>query len=287
MSDPRGAGLSPRGSTHVVGVIGWPVDHSLSPVIHNAAFAASGLDWVYVALPVPPDSVAEALAGIRALGLLGANVTMPHKTAVADLLEDLTEDARRLRAVNTIVVGAERLEGHNTDAPGFDRFVRREAGFEPEGRSALLFGAGGAARACALALAGAGLGLLRVALRDPARASDLRETLEGFETAIDVVPFDDASARPVELIVNATPLGRRGEELPLPPLGPEVLAIDLLYRPRRTPLQAAARAAGGSGFGGMGLLLNQAALSFELWTGQPAPLEVMSAAALADEVGEE
>jgi shikimate dehydrogenase len=258
------------------------VEHSLSPSIHNAAFAALGLSWVYVPLPVPPGRVAEALGGLRALSFAGANVTMPHKTEVAELIEQRSEDATRLRAVNTIVVGPDGLSGHNTDAPGFDRFVRRDAGFDPVGRSALLFGAGGAARACALALARGGLADVTVALRDPSRARELRETLEGFGTTLSVVSFDDAAERGVDLILNATPLGAHGEELPLPPLGPEVLAVDLLYRPRVTPLQAAARAAGGSAFGGLGLLLHQAALSFELWTGQPAPLGVMSAAALAE-----
>jgi shikimate dehydrogenase len=271
-----------RGSTRVVGVMGWPVAHSLSPAIHNAAFAALGLDWIYVALPVPPGRVAEALTGLRALGLVGANVTMPHKTDVAELLDDLSEDAERLQAVNTIVVGSETLSGHNTDAPGFDRFVRRDAGFDPAGRRALLFGAGGAARACALALGRGGLETLTVALRDPARAQPLRRTLEGFDTEVAVVAFERAAEEAADLIVNATPLGARGEELPLPPLGPGVLAIDLLYRPRETPLQAAAKAAGGTAFGGLGLLLEQAALSFELWTAQPAPLDAMSAAALAE-----
>jgi len=285
VSDGAGATASRsrlRGSTRVVGVIGWPVARSLSPAIHNSAFVALGLDWVYVPLPVAPGRVADALAGLRGLGLAGANVTMPHKTECATLIDDLSEDAARLRAVNTIVVGPERLAGHNTDAPGFDRFLRRDAGFDPAGRTALLFGAGGAARACALALASGGLARLTIALRDPARARALRETLVGTDTELDVVPFDAAGKRPADLVVNATPLGARGEELPLPPLGPEVLAVDLLSRPRQTPLQAAARAAGGVAFGGVGLLLQQAALSLELWTGQPAPLDVMSAAALAE-----
>lgn len=276
------AGARPHGSTRVAGVIGWPVSHSLSPVIHNSAFRALGMDWVYVPLPVPPGCVADALTGLRALGFAGANVTMPHKTEVAELLEDLSEDARRLRAVNTIVAGSDGLTGHNTDAPGFERFLLRDAGFDPAGRSALLFGAGGAARAVALALARGGLASLTVVLRDPARADPLRETIEDFETHLAVVPFDAAPGVPAELVVNATPLGAAGERLPLPPMSPEVVAIDLLYRPTRTPLQVAALEAGGAAFGGIGLLLNQAALSFELWTGRPAPLEIMSAAALAE-----
>jgi shikimate dehydrogenase len=271
-----------RGSTNVVGVIGWPVAHSLSPAIHNSAFAALEMDWVYVPLPVPVGRVREALDGLAALGFRGANVTMPHKTDVAELIPGLSEDARRLRAVNTVVVGAEGLSGHNTDAPGFDRFLRRDAGFDPAGRTALLFGAGGVARASALCLARGGLARLTVALREPARAEALREALEGLETEVAVVPFERAADSPADLIVNATPLGGHGEELPLPPLGPEVLAVDLLYRPHVTPLQTTVRGAGGSAFGGLGLLLHQAALSFELWTGQPAPLSVMSAAALAE-----
>jgi shikimate dehydrogenase len=273
--------VTPTGTTRVVGVIGWPIAHTLSPVIHNAAFAAMGLDWVYVAMPVPPARLSEAIAGLGALGFAGANVTMPHKTECARTIGELSEDARRLEAVNTIVVGPERVEGHNTDAPGFDRFLRRDAGFDPVDRTALVFGAGGAARACALALARGGLGRLTVALREPERAAGLRETLEGTETDLEVVEFERASERPADLIVNATPLGAHGERLPLPELRDDVLAVDLLYRPAQTPLQAAVRAAGGTAFGGIGLLLHQAALSFELWTGQPAPLEVMSAAALA------
>ncbi|HSJ51132.1 MAG TPA: shikimate dehydrogenase [Actinomycetota bacterium] len=279
MSDPRARA---RGTTRVVGVMGWPVAHSLSPALHNAAFAALDLDWTYVALPVAPGRVSQAVAGLRALGFVGANVTMPHKTEVADLLDDLSDNARRLQAVNTIVAGPDGLAGHNTDAPGFDRFVQRDAGFDPAGRRALLFGAGGAARACALALARGGLEHLTVALRDPNRAEPLRRTVNGFDTEVAVVEFERASTTPADLIVNATPLGARGEALPLPALGPDVLAVDLLYRPRETPFQAAAKAAGGSAFGGLGLLLEQAALSFELWTAQPAPLDVMSAAALAE-----
>lgn len=271
-----------RANTTLVGVIGWPVGQSLSPTIHNAAFAALGLDWVYVPLPVAPGRVGDALAGLTALGFAGANVTMPHKTEIADRIDSLSEDAGILRAVNTIVVGAEGLSGHNTDAPGFDRFLRRDAGFDPAGRAALLFGAGGAARAAALSLARGGLASLTVALRDPARSRALARTLEGFDTRLAVVPFERAPGVGADLVVNATPLGGHGEELPLPPLGPGVLAIDLLYRPSLTPLQAAAREAGAAALGGLGLLLHQAALSFELWTAQPAPMDVMSAAALAE-----
>jgi shikimate dehydrogenase len=269
------------GATHLVGVIGWPVTHSLSPVIHNAAFRALELDWVYVPLPVSPGSAAEAVAGLRALGFRGANVTMPHKADVEGAVDVRSDVATRLQAVNTVIVTPDATVGENTDAPGFERFLRLDVGFEPSGTRALLYGAGGAARACALALAEAGLATLIVALREPARAAPLRRTLAGTATALEVVAFDDAVSVDVDLIVNATPLGARGESLPLPVLHAHSVAIDLLYRPTSTPLLAEVRRAGGTALGGLGLLLHQAALSFELWTGLSPPLEVMSAAAVA------
>ncbi len=241
-----------------------------------------GLDWVYVPLPVEPGGLRDALGGLAALGFAGANVTMPHKSDCADIVDVVADDALRLRAVNTIVVEPAGLRGHNTDAPGFDRFLRRDVGFEPAGRSALMFGAGGAARACGLALARGGLAHLTVVVREPERAEGLRETLEGFDTEISVIAFGGSVEVAADLVVNATPLGARGEELPVPPLGPEVLVIDLLYHPAVTPLLTSARNAGAATFGGLGMLLHQAALSFELWTGQQPPLDVMSAAALTE-----
>lgn len=272
------------GDTHVVGIIGWPVSHSLSPAIHNAAFAAAGLDWIYVPLPVRPEWLRPALIGLVPLGLAGANVTMPHKTEAAELIQRCSEDATLLHAVNTIAVRGGELEGHNTDVAGFDRFLRRDAGFDPEGRSALVFGAGGAARACALALARGGLARLTVAAREEARAAPLVQMVEDFGIPVALVRPGETGDLVADLVVNATPVGGPDAEpvLPsLPRLGPEVLVIDLLYDPPSTDLQRRARAAGAMAFGGLGHLLHQAALSFELWTGTPASLEVMSAAALA------
>jgi len=281
MSDDR-----PRtrvdGATHTVGIIGWPVSGSLSPVIHNTAFIALDLNWVYVPLPVPPGSLPAALDGLAAMGFSGANVTMPHKTESAGRMGELSEDAARLRAVNTIVMGQAGLVGHNTDTPGFDRFLRRDAGFEPAGQEALVFGAGGAARACALALARAGLRRLHVAVRDASRAEDLVRTLDGFATQISILAMEQARELEVPLVVNATPVGARGESLPHPPLDERVLVVDLLYRPAVTPLQVEAKRAGAAAFGGLGLLLHQAALGFELWTGRTPSLARMSAAALAE-----
>jgi shikimate dehydrogenase len=277
-----------NGATRTLGVIGWPVSHSLSPAIHNAAFASLGLDWAYVPLPVRPGRLASAVAALRDLGFAGANVTMPHKSEAALLVDGRSEYAERLQAVNTIVVGQDGLDGHNTDAPGFERFVRQDVGFDAAGKRVLLFGGGGAARACALALAQAGATEIVVALRDPSRDDAIRYAVEGFAADIRSVPFDDAGGEPADLVVNATPVGLAGEHLPLPRLGPEQVVIDLIYHPPVTPLLAQARGAGAAAFGGLGLLLEQAALSFELWTGLVAPLEVMSAAglaALADRTG--
>jgi shikimate dehydrogenase len=272
------------GGTHVVGIIGWPVSHSLSPAIHNAGFAAAGLDWVYLPFPVRPEWLQPALIGLVPLGFAGANVTMPHKTEAAELIQHRSDDATLLRAVNTIAVRGGELEGHNTDVAGFDRFLRRDAGFDPAGRSALVYGAGGAARACALALARAGLAGLTVAVRDEARAAPLVKMVEALEVPVTVIRPGDTGALTPDLVVNATPVGGRDAEQVLPShphLGSGVLVIDLLYDPPSTDLQRRAREAGATAFGGLGHLLEQAALSFELWTGQPAPLEVMSAAALA------
>jgi shikimate dehydrogenase len=272
------------GGTHVAGIVGWPLEHSLSPAIHNAAFAAAGLDWAYVPLPVPPEGLSEALAGLAPLGFRGVNVTMPHKTETAELLEELSEDARLLRAVNTIVVRGDVLQGHNTDAPGFGRFLRRDAGFDPAGAEALIYGAGGAARACALALARAGVGRITVVARDEARAALLVAIVEAVGVPLVVIRPKDVEGSVADVVVNATPVGAPGAEpahAALPRLGPGVLVVDLLYDPPTTDLQRRARGAGATAVSGLGHLVEQAALSFELWTGTPAPLDVMSAAALA------
>ena len=271
-----------QGSTRTVGVIGWPVEHSLSPAIHNAAFDALEMDWVYLPLPVPPGRVGWAVEGLRALGFAGANVTMPHKTTCAELIDELSDDARLLRAVNTIVVGSEAATGYNTDVSGFARFLEVDAGFDPSGRTALLLGAGGAARACALALSRHGLERLTVAAREPESAEPVRALAEPFGTTVTIVRFDEASEVAANLVVNATPLGAAGEALPLPPLDPTGLAVDLLTRPAATTLLTEARRAGCAAFGGVGLLLHQGAIAFELWTGRVPPLDVMSAAALAE-----
>ena len=234
-----------RGASRTVGIIGWPVSHSLSPAVHNAAFAAMGLEWVYVPLPVAPAALAQALAGLAALGFAGANVTMPHKTKTAERMDILSEDARRLNAVNTIVVQGGELHGHNTDGQGFERFLREDAGFDPGGRSALIFGAGGAARAAALALARAGLASLSVAVRDPVRTAGLVAALDGLETEVRPITFEASPAERPDLVINATPLGASGESSPA-----AAGARAARGRPHVSPLRDPDAAAGPRGGGG-------------------------------------
>jgi shikimate dehydrogenase len=273
--------LSPTGSTRVAGVIGSPVGHSLSPVLHNAAFEALGLDWVFVAFDVPEGSATEAIAGARALGIDGLSVTMPHKAAVAHLVDALTPDAQVLQAVNCVVrVGADLL-GANTDGAGLLDALRVDEGFDPDGRRCLVVGAGGAARAVVRALAGAGAADVVVVNRT-AEAGAIAAALAGSVGRVG----EPAAVAAADLVVNATPLGMRGAgagALPLDPalLAPGQLYVDLVYDPPVTPALVAARARGVTAVNGLGMLIHQAAHAFRLWTGEDPPLEVMSAAALA------
>jgi shikimate dehydrogenase len=273
----------------VVGVIGDPIRHSLSPALHNAAFAALGLDWAYLAFPVPAGEVPGALAGMRALGIDGLSVTMPHKDAVVELVDHLSPTAARLGAANTVVRRGGRLAGESTDGDGFLAALRLDEGWEPAGRRCLVLGTGGAARAVALALGQAGAAQVAVVGRRP----------EAAEVAAELAGSVGRTAGPEEageadLIVNATPVGMTGivgldrESVPRMPfdidvgrLGRGQLVVDLVYAPAATPLLDGARRQGAATANGLGMLIHQAALQFRLWTGEDPPLEVMSAAALS------
>ena len=274
----------PTGSTHVAAVIGCPVRHSLSPVMQNAAFDALDLDWVYVALEVPPGSGREAVAGMRALGIDGLNVTMPHKRVVAGAVDRLSPTAQALGAVNTVSRGPRRdeLVGENTDGAGFIDALRIDEGFDPAGRRCVVVGAGGAGRAVIRALAEAGAAAITVVNRTADRAVSAA-ALAGAVGRVGVA----AEAAEADLVVNATPLGMRGEdepELPVDPvtMGPGQLLVDLVYHPAVTPLVDAARARGAAATNGLGMLIHQAAHAIRIWTGEDPPLEVMSAAALGE-----
>lgn len=262
-----------------VGILGWPLEHTLSPVIHNVAFRRTALDWTYLSWPVEPESLADAVRGLRALGAAGANVTMPHKESVIEHLDEVSGDAREVGAVNTIQRLGPRLIGHNTDVDGFAEFLAGDAGFDARGKTALVLGSGGASRAVVKALDSLGAGGVTVAGRDPGRTESVAALTGGAQG----VAWEDASklAGEVDLVVNATPLGMAGEHvLPDAQLAVGQCVVDLIYAPPSTPLVEAARAAGAQAWGGLGMLVRQAAASFTIWTGQAAPLEAMSAAAV-------
>ena len=276
----------------MAGIIGDPVRHSLSPALHNAAFAATGLDWVYLAFRVPTGSVRAALQGMRALGIEGLSVTMPHKAEAADAVDRLSTTAARLESLNTIIRQGDELLGESTDGEGFLTAVRKDEGWDPAGRQCVILGAGGAARALALALGDAGaaqvvvVGRRREIAEEAAALAGPAGRATGEATAEVIAAAD--------LLVNATPVGmRRVVNLDRSPIdaslpfdldpsgiGPAQLVVDLIYAPSVTPLLRAARERRAQTANGLGMLIHQAALQFRLWTGDEPPLEVMSAAAM-------
>ncbi len=267
--------------TQVVGVLGYPVRHSLSPAMHNAAFRHLRLNWVYLAFEVPPESLADALRGMRALGLRGLNLTIPHKESAIALVDALTPSAQAIGAVNTLFWDSGRLVGDNTDAEGFLRALRA-AGCEPEGLHALVLGAGGSARAIVHALQSVGC-RITLANRTLERAHALAQAFGLSE----VLPLQrDALLKivpTVQLIVNCTALGMEPDADTMPPVPIEALpadawVCDLVYRPLHTRLLNSARRRGLRTIDGLGMLVHQGALAFERWTAQPAPVEVMEQA---------
>ncbi|MER3401520.1 MAG: shikimate dehydrogenase [Thermoflexus sp.] len=276
-----------RGTTRLVGLMGWPVAHSRSPQMHNAAFAALGLDWAYVPLPVRPEDLEAAIRGLRALGFVGANVTVPHKMAVLSYLDEISPLARAVGAVNTLRFVEGRLIGENTDVDGF-RAALAEAGCAVRGQAAAILGAGGAARAVLAALALEGAAEIFVVHRSVERAARMvAELAEGLSRAGLTVPPvhwrspSDPLPEDIALLVNATPVGMAPEveASPWPPERPFPWGlqhvIDLIYEPPRTRLMALAEAAGIAAHNGLGMLLHQGARAFFLWTGREPPLEVM------------
>jgi shikimate dehydrogenase len=273
--------LKPRGVSSFAGVLGWPLTYTLSPVIHNAAFRKVGLDWVYLQWPVPPEELNDAVAGLRALGAMGASVTMPHKEEIAKLLDGLSGDARALGAVNTIQRLGDRLIGHNTDVDGFRAFLEEDAGVDLEGKSCLVLGAGGAARAVVKALGDLGAAGIVLAARTPERALEITAQVGHGDTRVCDWGEAGAEAEAADVIVNATPVGmREGDPLPGARFNSGQVVVDLVYDPPSTEMVERARSAGADAWGGLGMLVHQAAAAFLIWTGQDPPLETMSAAAL-------
>jgi shikimate dehydrogenase len=283
MAGAAGSGHGwPDAGTSVVGVAGYPVRHSLSPLLHNAAFAELGLNWISVGFEVAPGKLAAALDGMRALEVRGLSVTMPHKAEAAALCDECAPVAARLGAVNCVSNRDGVLHGENTDGVGFLASLERAAGFDPAGRRCVVLGAGGAARAVILALADAGAELVTVVNRTAARAVEAAALAGAAGRSAEVGEGADAVAREAELVVNATAVGMAGagssdaSGLVAPTLlhGGQVV-VDLVYVPRPTPWLAAAAEGGATPVDGLGMLVHQAAAQLELWTGLPAPVDVM------------
>ncbi len=272
-----------------LGIIGYPIGHSISPVFQQAALDHLGMDATYQAWEVAPDGVGDFIKGLRRPGLLGINITLPHKEAVIPYLDHVDEGATQAGAVNTIVHRDDRLTGHNTDGYGFLRALREGGKFEPQGRRVLVLGAGGAARGVIRALIGEGVAELNIANRTLPRAEQLAGLVRSGGIAGRAVPmtWEDLAEAAVraDLIVNCTSIGMThgpdaaGTPLLQQQIPPTALVYDLVYNPPETPLLREAIRAGAGTLGGIQMLVHQGAASFEMWTGKSAPIPVMLAAA--------
>lgn len=267
-------------TTRLVGLFGHPVAHSKSPQMHNQAFAALGLEYRYLAFDVLPEQIGEAVAGIRALGLTGVNVTIPHKVAVIPYLDELSEEARLIGAVNTIVRKDGKLIGYNTDGIGYISALREETGFDVAGKRVLLLGAGGAARAVAAQMALLGAEELVIAARTLDKGEALAEHLASHTATRGMTLLDaQAHSETFDLIVNTTPVGMHPNTDAVPisttRLHSGQLVSDLIYNPRVTRFLLEAEERGCKINGGLGMFIHQGAHAFQLWTGKMAPTDVM------------
>jgi shikimate dehydrogenase len=270
------------GKTKICALIGDPVEHTMSPAMHNAAFKKLGLDYLYIPLRVAPGELPQAVAGLKALNVAGFNVTIPHKVAVMPLLAGLDPLAEKIGAVNTVVNKDGKLRGYNTDAEGFFR-VLLEQGISPQGKNIVLLGAGGAARAIAYILAEKGA---RLTILNRRQELDWAENIAQFilddlQKEVKVFELGDiAKALPgADLLVNATSVGMSPAEnespAPAALLDKVPVVFDIVYNPLKTRLLKEAAAAGAQTISGIDMLAWQGALSFEKWTGKAAPVDLM------------
>ena len=259
------------GNAKIAGVIGWPVAHSLSPRLHGYWLQTLGIDGAYVPLPVAPENISDALRALPKLGFAGANVTVPHKEAALAAVDEVSEIANRIGAVNTLICKSDgTLYGDNTDAFGFIENLRAGApSWRPDSGRALVLGAGGAARAVITALIDAGVTEISLSNRTLARAYDVAQYIGG---NVAVVPWEarDTAAEGVTLLVNTTTLGMTGKaplEMDIRALADDAVVTDIVYAPLQTPLLASAHARGLTTVDGLGMLLHQARPGFEAWFG--------------------
>jgi len=274
-----------NGKTKIIAIFGDPVEHTKSPAMHNAAFDEMGMDYRYVPFHVRPESLGAAVQGIRALGIAGANITVPHKERAMEFLDDVDDEASRMGAVNTIVNRDGRLTGYNTDGRGFVHSLKEDAGFDPASKRVFLCGAGGAARGLGFALAAAGVRRIYIFDIDgPKRDRLVMDINSGFgrEVARPSVLEPDF-IRGADLAVNSTPLGmHESDPLPMPENSFRAgqVVYDIVYNPAKTKTLMAAEAAGARAVNGLGMLLYQGVFAFEHWTGRTPPVDVMKRALL-------
>jgi len=276
------------GSTEVFCILGHPVSHTLSPIMHNAAFQALGLDCCYLSFDVEPRDLRKGIQGLAALGIKGFNLTIPHKETVIKLLDEVTPEAARIGAVNTVMVRQNRLIGHNTDGLGFVNAFREETGVSLRGKGVLLLGAGGAARAVAFQLAKEGIANLLIINRTLSNARALvRDFGKKFTSvnwsanAFSPKVWDRIPLERVDVVINATSVGMQPNDplmIPRSLLKERLVVCDLIYRPTKTRLLSAAEAAGAKAINGLGMLVHQGALAFELWTNKKPPVDLMKSA---------
>jgi shikimate dehydrogenase len=271
--------------TKQVGLIGWPIKHSLSPAMHNAAFAELGLDWTYVLIPTPSGQLTQALKELLAKNFVGSNVTMPHKRAVIPHLDELSDAARLIGAVNTIHIRDGKFYGENTDAMGFLNALK-EGGHDPKGMRVAILGAGGAARAVLFSLLQAGADRVTVINRTLERAAGLVDDLAKVfpASSLGFEPLNPETLAAlhgqVDLVVNATSIGMlpQSDASPWPAevaIPAEAIFYDIVYYPVQTLFLRRAQEAGQKTVNGLGMVVHQGASAFEIWTGQKAPLAVM------------
>ena len=273
------------GVTRILGVIGDPIGHTSSPAMHNAAIAALGLDYAYVAFHVRPDELGQAIEGMRALQIAGLNVTVPHKQGVMAHLDEVSAEAVAIGAVNTVVNCQGRLVGYNTDAFGILESLKRDGGVERLPAQVALLGAGGAARAILYALLQCEE-VERILLlnRTCSKAESLAEDLDQSGRVV-VEGMNASSVAEVDLLINSTSVGMYPQEEASPladasVLHADMLVADIIYKPLKTRLMMQAEAVGARAFNGLGMLVWQGARSFELWTGSTPPVDAMMSAAL-------
>lgn len=279
-----------NGSTLLTGIIGYPITHSVSPQMHNAAYSKLGLNYCYVPISVKPEDLERALEGLRMLGFAGVNVTVPHKENVVPHLDEVTKLARLIGSVNVILIQEGHLIGYNTDGPGFIDSLKEDAGFDVAGKRAVILGAGGGAKAVAMMLAKDGVKNLVISDLIYEKAETLCEYINShFGIAPYSCPANSNELRKVidkcDLIVNATPVGMHPKvnECPLEDdveIPRSAVVYDLVYNPMETKLLKMAKANGAKAVSGLGMLIRQGALAFSLFTEEEAPESIMKEAAL-------